>query len=70
MKNKFTKEDKSKYIEFLNFVSEYAEFDVCKKTKTMLKYIELLNYMQKMLVKIDANIFEVVKVNEVEKSEE
>lgn len=61
--NKFTEEDKKKIIEFMNFVAKKAEF-TCN-TGEIIEYFKLLNYMQTtILKKIDANIFEIVGINQ------
>jgi hypothetical protein len=57
----FTKEDKEKFVEFLNTIASCAEFKV--NTTQLIKYFKTLSYMQqKILPKIEANILEIVKV--------
>lgn len=69
-KMKFTKEDKEKFIEFLNFIAMKAEFNNWKTEDTM-KHFKLLVHMQQVVLpKIDANILEVLNVVEPENSEE
>lgn len=61
--NKFTNEDKQRFIEFLNQVAAHATFTV--KTQELISLFKNLAHMQQvMLPKIEANILEVVKVHE------
>jgi hypothetical protein len=63
--NKFTKEDKQKVIEFLNFIASTAEFKM--NTNQVIAYFKLLNFMQQSLLpKIEANIFELERIIEEE----
>lgn len=67
MENKFTEEDKKKFVEFLNFIAQNARFPDKENggvdTKFCIEYFKLLNYMQiSILKKIDANIFEIKSV--------
>ena len=63
MKNKFTEDDKKKIVEFLNFVAKKATFEM--NTQEVIDYFKLLSFMQQsLLVKIDANILEVMRVVE------
>lgn len=58
---KFKEADKNKIIDYLNFVSNSAKFNL--DTNQCIKYYALLTYMQKeLLPKIEANIFEIEKV--------
>lgn len=67
-KNKFTKDDKEKFVEFLNMVAKKAKFEL--NTEEVIKYFKLLSHMQQvMLKKVDANILEVLEVVEPEDSE-
>lgn len=71
MNNKFTEEDKSKIVQYLNLVAASAEFKM--KTSELIKYYQLLNFMQtQVLPKIEANILEVKNIIEApsESSEE
>ena len=62
-KMKFTKEDKEKVVEFLNLVAKHAKFKF--NTTEVIEYFKALAHMQqKILPKIEANIFEVVRVIE------
>lgn len=63
--NKFTKEDKQKVIDFLNFIASTAEFKM--NTNQVIAYFKLLNFMQQSLLpKIEANIFELERIIEEE----
>jgi len=63
MENKFTDDDKKKFIEFLNMVAKHAKFNM--STAELINYFHLLSHMQKvMLHKIDANVFEIRRVVE------
>ena len=63
--NKFTKEDKQKVIDFLNFIASTAEFKM--NTNQVISYFKLLNFMQQSLLpKIEANIFELERIIEEE----
>jgi len=69
MKDKFTEDDKQKFIDFLNMVADHAEFKV--KTKELVQYFKLLAHMQQaILPKINANILEVLKVVEAQETAE
>lgn len=60
--DKFTEEDKKKFIEFLNFIATHAKFGEVD-TKFCIEYFKLLNFMQtSVLKKIDANILEIKAV--------
>lgn len=69
-KMKFTKEDKEKLIEFLNFIATKFEANNWKTADTMKHFKLLAHIQQVVLPKIDANTLEVVKVVEPENSEE
>jgi hypothetical protein len=59
----FTEEDKQKVIEFMNMVAKHAKFEF--NTQEVITYFRLLSHMQtKILPKVEANIFEIVKVAE------
>lgn len=61
IKNKFQESDKDKVIDFLNFISNNAEFKL--NTNECIKYFNMLAYMQKeLLPKINDNILEIEKV--------
>jgi len=65
----FNEDDKKKLIEFLNIVAKNASFTL--KTEEIINYFKLLSHMQNsILPKLDANILEVIKVQEMEKSAE
>ena len=69
MEGKFTEEDKSKFVEFLNIVAKNAQFNM--NTSEIIKYFGLLSFIQKdLLTKIDANILEVTKVVEASENKE
>lgn len=60
---RFTEEDKQKVIEFLNIIAKHAKFNV--DTNELIQYFKSLSYLQqKILPKIEANIFEIKKVVE------
>jgi hypothetical protein len=60
--SKFKEIDKKNIVEFLNFISIHAKFEL--NTQDIIKYFKLLNYMQAgLLPKIDANLFEIEEVN-------
>lgn len=61
--NNFTKEDKTKLIEFLNLVAKSAKFDEMN-VQSMIEFVKLLGVVQGLIPKIEANILEVVKVVE------
>lgn len=68
MENAINKEDKEKFIEFLNFVASKAKFAM--NTKEVIHYFRLLNYMQQTLLpKLEANRLEVVAVHETKEVE-
>lgn len=59
----FTEEDKQKFVEFLNMIAKNARFDL--STAELIQYFKLLSHMQqKIIPKIDANIFEIKKIVE------
>lgn len=61
--NNFTEEDKKKVIEFLNFVSKNAKFEI--NTQEVIEYFKLLSFMQSVLLpKIDSNILQITRVVE------
>ena len=61
----FTEKDKEKVIEFLNFITNNATFEL--KTQQVISYFKMLSYMQQTLLpKIDKNILEVKRVLEAE----
>jgi len=63
MQNSFKEEDKKKVIDFLNMVAVKAEMKL--NTQEVIKYYGLLSFMQQELIpKIDANILEIIKVEE------
>ena len=60
---KFNEEDKQKVVEFLNSVAKHATFNM--NTTELIQYYKSLSYMQqKLLPKIEANIFEIKRVVE------
>lgn len=60
---RFTEEDKQKLVEFLNLVAKHAKFTV--DSQELILYFKSLSYMQqRLLPKIEANIFEVKRVIE------
>jgi len=67
-KLKFKDEDKTKLVEFLNFIAKNAKFDL--DTKEIIRFYGLLTFMQKeLLAKVDSNIMEIKRVIEAEKEE-
>lgn len=69
MQDSFKEEDKKKVIEFLNIIAQKAELTM--NTQDIIKYYGLLSFMQQVIIpKIDANILEIVKVEESEESKE
>lgn len=69
MENKFTEEDKKKIIDFLNMVAKHSKFTL--NTVELIEYFKLLSHMQQTIIpKINANIFEIKKVVEVEQPKE
>ena len=59
----FKEEDKQKIIEFLNIVAKNATFTM--KTDELIIYFKLLSFMQNVILpKLDANILEIIKVQE------
>jgi len=69
MANKFSEEDKKRLIEFINMIAMKGEFKL--NTQEVIKYFKLLSFMQQELIpKIDANILEIIKVEESEDSKE
>jgi len=69
----FSKEDRQKVVDFLNFIATRATF-VDWKTEDTITHFGHLSFMQRVLLpKIDANICEVeavVKDKEVEEAKE
>lgn len=66
MKNKFTEEDKNKFVEFLNFIAKRAEFNKMS-AEDIINFFKLFSHMQqKILVKIDANILEILGTRQVD----
>jgi len=66
--NKFTDEDKTKVVDFLNFIAVKAEFNNWK-TEDSVKHFKLLAHMQQVILpKIEANIFEVKEVSKLKKT--
>ena len=64
----FKEEDKQKFVSFLNFITDHAEFKV--NTKEIIEYFKLLSAMQSsILPKIEANILEISKIVEMPKEE-
>lgn len=60
-KDKFTEDDKTKFIEFLNLVATHAKFEL--NTHQLIKYYKVLSHMQNnILPKIEKNILEVIRV--------
>lgn len=60
---RFNEEDKQKLIEFLNLIAKNAKFTL--DTAEIIQYFKSLSYMQqRILPKIEANIFEIKKVVE------
>lgn len=69
MNNGFTDKDKDRVVDFLNFVSNHATFDI--KTPEIIKYFQLLSFMQKeLLPKINNHVLEIKSIKEVENKEE
>jgi|TARA_R110000851_G_scaffold293070_3_gene447635 hypothetical protein len=69
MENKFTEEDKKRFVEFMNMIAVKGEFKL--NTQEIIKYFKLLSFVQQeLLPKIDANIMEITKVVESEDSSE
>jgi hypothetical protein len=59
----FNEEDKQKVVEFLNLIAKHAKFSM--DTSELIQYFKSLSYMQqKLLVKVEANIFEVKRIVE------
>ncbi len=64
LKGTFTKEDKEKVIEFLNFITKRATFPEWK-TEDTIQHFKLLNYMQQVILqKIEANVCDEPKIHE------
>lgn len=60
---KFNEDDKQKVVEFLNLIAKHASFNM--NTSEIIQYFKSLSYMQqKLLPKIEANIFETKRVVE------
>ncbi len=69
-KNKFTQQDRDKFVEFLNFVYKRAIFNGITSEDSRI-YTQMLAYMQKeVLPKIDANILEIKEVVSVPQAKE
>ena len=65
----FSEDDKKKFTHFLNMVATHSKFTL--DTFQLLDYAKLLAHMQtQILPKIDANILEVRRVIEAQKSAE
>jgi len=59
--NSFTQEDLDKLIEFLNMISDKAEFKL--NTEEVIAYFKLLSHMQQnVLPKVRNHILEVKKI--------
>ena len=59
----FNETDKQKFVEFLNMVAKCATFEM--KTDEVIAYFKLIAHMQQsILPKINANILEIIKVEE------
>ena len=68
MVNKFTEDDKTKFVDFLNSVATHAKLEL--NTQELIKYFKLLNHMQAVILpKLDANILEVKGVVEAKEEE-
>lgn len=68
--HKFTEADKTKLVDFLNFIATKATFPNWK-TEDTVAHFKLLAHIQNIILpKIDANIFEMGKVVQLEKSPE
>ena len=68
MNNKFTEDDKLKFVEFLNSIAKNAKFEL--NTQELINYFKLLNHMQaSILPKLEANIMEIKKVVEAKPEE-
>ena len=71
MNGKFTEEDKTKFIEFVNFVAKHARYPELDSggvdTKFCLEYSKHLNFVQTVILKkIEENIFEITKIVDAE----
>lgn len=65
----FSEDDKTKTIEFLNYVAKFAKFEM--NTEQLINYYKLLHHMQtSVLPKINDHILEVKRVIEAPKSQE
>lgn len=63
----FTDDDKKKVIDFLNFIAERAAFKEWK-TEDTVRHFKLLAHMQQIILpKIDAHIFELGEVVQMDK---
>lgn len=61
---KFNKEDREKFIKFLNFIAKNAKFDGMKVDDS-IQLVNLLSHMQTQIIpKIESNTLEVVEVTE------
>ena len=69
MENKFKEIDKTRVIEFLNFIAKKAAFNNMS-VQDNIEFFKLLSYMQQEIIpKIDSNIFEIIAVHESEDTE-
>lgn len=63
----FNEQDKEKVVKFLNLLGEKANYNL--STKEVIEFFGYLTYLQKTLIpKIDANIFQIEKVVQVEEA--
>jgi hypothetical protein len=70
MQQYFSKEDKQKVVEFLNFIAEKAEFNSWK-TEDSIKHFKLLAHMQTVILpKMDSLTLAVEKVVEDEENKD
>lgn len=69
MPNKFSEEDKLKFVEFMNSVAKHASWKELS-TDELIKIFKLLAHMQQVMIpKLEANILEIKKVVEAPKEE-
>lgn len=62
---KWNEKDKENLVEFLNFVSDKAEFKV--NTQDVIKYFKLLAWaQQELLKKVEDSVVEITKVHKPE----
>lgn len=67
--NKFSEEDKTKFIQFLNIIAKNAKFTL--DTMQIIEYYELLSHMKhKILNKIDKNIVGDIEVHKADSNED